>query len=262
MWSSANRLRRACRLRPLRGANLGSLASYPFEGCVIRIVVLAERVASFGLIAQDAYAMTDPIVPPRAHDRGVRRFREPRTRSQAGPEGRFDIELVLKRLLEKGRIVFKRAYCDWTRYQDSMREFHRQGFELIDIPHRRCPARTARTSAWSSMRWTSATRRSTSTPSRCHGRQRLLAARLEAEREQQAGDRLRRAELDVRPARQQLRRVHLLRRPARVQKRTQTRAASRRRRAPTKRQQAGCPRSAAGRDARWSRTTIRCGARS
>jgi len=48
--------------------------------------------------------------------------------------GRFDIELVLKRLLEKGRIVGKRAYCDWTRYRQFMMEFHKQGFEMIDIP--------------------------------------------------------------------------------------------------------------------------------
>jgi uncharacterized protein (TIGR00288 family) len=37
-------------------------------------------------------------------------------------------------LLEKGRIVFKRAYCDWRNYEDSMREFHAQGVEMIDIP--------------------------------------------------------------------------------------------------------------------------------
>jgi uncharacterized protein (TIGR00288 family) len=49
-------------------------------------------------------------------------------------KGRFEIELVLKRLLERGRIVFKRAYCDWTRYRDFMNEFHRLGFEMIDIP--------------------------------------------------------------------------------------------------------------------------------
>jgi len=49
-------------------------------------------------------------------------------------KGRFEIELVLKRLLERGRIVFKRAYCDWTRYQNFMNEFHRLGFEMIDIP--------------------------------------------------------------------------------------------------------------------------------
>jgi len=48
--------------------------------------------------------------------------------------GKFQIQLVLKRLLEKGRIVFKRAYCDWTNYHDAMREFHAQGVEMIDIP--------------------------------------------------------------------------------------------------------------------------------
>jgi uncharacterized protein (TIGR00288 family) len=49
-------------------------------------------------------------------------------------KGRFEVELVLKRLLERGRIVFKRAYCDWTRFQNFMREFHMQGFEMVDIP--------------------------------------------------------------------------------------------------------------------------------
>ncbi len=48
--------------------------------------------------------------------------------------GDFKIQLVLKRLLEKGRIVYKRAYCDWRNYQDAVREFHAQGIELIDIP--------------------------------------------------------------------------------------------------------------------------------
>ena len=47
---------------------------------------------------------------------------------------RFEIELVLKRLLEKGRIVYKRAYCDWSNYREAVREFHSQGIELIDIP--------------------------------------------------------------------------------------------------------------------------------
>jgi uncharacterized protein (TIGR00288 family) len=48
--------------------------------------------------------------------------------------GDFQIELVLKRLLEKGRIVYKRAYCDWSRYRNAVREFHSQGIELVDIP--------------------------------------------------------------------------------------------------------------------------------
>lgn len=47
---------------------------------------------------------------------------------------RFEIQLVLKRLLEKGRIVFKRAYCDWGRYRDAVTPFHKAGIEMIDIP--------------------------------------------------------------------------------------------------------------------------------
>lgn len=48
--------------------------------------------------------------------------------------GRFKIDLILKRLLEKGRIVVKRAYCDWSNYRDDVRDFHGHGIELIDIP--------------------------------------------------------------------------------------------------------------------------------
>jgi uncharacterized protein (TIGR00288 family) len=51
--------------------------------------------------------------------------------------GKFQIQLILKRLLEKGRIVFKRAYCDWRNYQDAVKEFHAQGIEMIDIPQSR-----------------------------------------------------------------------------------------------------------------------------
>ena len=49
--------------------------------------------------------------------------------------GPFNIELVLKRLLEKGRIVFKRAYCDWSQYRKDVVDFHSRGIELVDIPH-------------------------------------------------------------------------------------------------------------------------------
>lgn len=48
--------------------------------------------------------------------------------------GKFQFELILRRLLEKGRIVFKRAYCDWNKYQDSVKQFHMRGVEMIDIP--------------------------------------------------------------------------------------------------------------------------------
>ena len=49
-------------------------------------------------------------------------------------KGNFKIDLVMRRLLEKGRIVFKRAYCDWGKYRNAVREFHAQGVELVDIP--------------------------------------------------------------------------------------------------------------------------------
>ena len=45
-----------------------------------------------------------------------------------------NIDLILKRLLEKGRIVYKRAYCDWSQYRGDVREFHARGIELVDIP--------------------------------------------------------------------------------------------------------------------------------
>jgi uncharacterized protein (TIGR00288 family) len=51
--------------------------------------------------------------------------------------GSFRIDLVLKRLLEKGRLVYKRAYCDWKNYRDEVRIFHGLGIELIDIPQSR-----------------------------------------------------------------------------------------------------------------------------
>jgi uncharacterized protein (TIGR00288 family) len=51
--------------------------------------------------------------------------------------GKFQVQLILKRLLEKGRLVYKRAYCDWGNYRDAVKEFHGQGIELIDIPQTR-----------------------------------------------------------------------------------------------------------------------------
>jgi uncharacterized LabA/DUF88 family protein len=49
---------------------------------------------------------------------------------------KFDIHLVLQRLIEKGRIVYKKAYADWTRYGEYKREFHEAAIELVDIPQR------------------------------------------------------------------------------------------------------------------------------
>jgi uncharacterized protein (TIGR00288 family) len=47
----------------------------------------------------------------------------------------FDIEKVLVRLLLKGHIVVKKAYCDFDRYKDFKRGLHEAAFELIEIPH-------------------------------------------------------------------------------------------------------------------------------
>ena len=48
---------------------------------------------------------------------------------------KFDIKLVLERLLLKGSIVVKKAYCDWDRYKSFKSTMHEANFELIEIPH-------------------------------------------------------------------------------------------------------------------------------
>ena len=47
----------------------------------------------------------------------------------------FDIDKVLERLLLKGAIVVKKAYCDWERYKEFKRPMHEAAFEMIEIPH-------------------------------------------------------------------------------------------------------------------------------
>lgn len=47
----------------------------------------------------------------------------------------FDVELVIERLLDKGKIVVKKAYADWERYKSARRALHEAAFELIEIPH-------------------------------------------------------------------------------------------------------------------------------
>src|SRR4030043_1075002 len=49
---------------------------------------------------------------------------------------RFDIQKVLERLVEKGKIIVKKAYADWTEYSDYKRALHEAAIELIDIPRR------------------------------------------------------------------------------------------------------------------------------
>ncbi len=48
---------------------------------------------------------------------------------------KFDIDKVLERLLLKGNIVVKKAYCDWARYREFKSPMHEASFELIEIPH-------------------------------------------------------------------------------------------------------------------------------
>jgi uncharacterized protein (TIGR00288 family) len=48
---------------------------------------------------------------------------------------RFDMKKVLERLLVKGSIVVKKAYCDWERYKEFKAPMHEAAFEMIEIPH-------------------------------------------------------------------------------------------------------------------------------
>src|SRR5207237_10172723 len=46
----------------------------------------------------------------------------------------FEVKLVLERLLEKGKIIVRRAYADWNRFTEYKRPFHAWAIELIDVP--------------------------------------------------------------------------------------------------------------------------------
>jgi hypothetical protein len=47
----------------------------------------------------------------------------------------FDTGLVLARLLDKGKVIVKKAYSDWERYKSAKKPLHEAGFELIEVPH-------------------------------------------------------------------------------------------------------------------------------
>ena len=176
-------------------------------------------------------------------------------------KGNFKIDLVLRRLLEKGRIVYKRAYCDWGKYRNARPRVPRAGRrddrhpavegerqEQRGHPHGGRRARPLSPEA--AHRHVRAALR----------RQRLLAAGREAQGERQARDRLRREELDLRSADRELRRVHLLRRPGARRREAEAHAAEgrdhRRVEAPGGRRRS-CSRSCA----RSSATTTPSGAR-
>jgi hypothetical protein len=136
----------------------------------------------------------------------------------------FDIQKVLERLLLKGSIVVKKAYCDWDRYKGFKAAMHEAAFELIEIPARapvrqelrghphggRCPGPLLHQVACRHLR--------------DHQRRlRLLAAGQQTAREQQGRDRRWREEFHLGPADRQLRRVRLLRRPGALVKTTMQR---------------------------------------
>ena len=52
------------------------------------------------------------------------------------PRVRFQIDLVLKRLVEKGKVIVKKAYADWYSYDAYKKDLHEAGIELIEIPRR------------------------------------------------------------------------------------------------------------------------------
>src|SRR5262245_30940164 len=49
---------------------------------------------------------------------------------------KFDVNLVLERLLDKGKLLVKKAYADWSRYSDYKRAFHEAAIELIVVPQK------------------------------------------------------------------------------------------------------------------------------
>src|SRR5258708_1753786 len=53
-----------------------------------------------------------------------------------GRRDRFDIERVLERLVEKGKVVAKKAYADWSRFSTYTAPLHEAAIELIEIPRR------------------------------------------------------------------------------------------------------------------------------
>jgi uncharacterized LabA/DUF88 family protein len=46
----------------------------------------------------------------------------------------FDLQSSLDRLLEQGKVIFRRAYCDWSRFKEAKGHLHELGVELVDVP--------------------------------------------------------------------------------------------------------------------------------
>ena len=126
---------------------------------------------------------------------------------------KFDIGKVLERLLLKGSIVVKKAYCDWERYKAFKAPMHEASFELIEIPHVRQSGKNS-----------ADIRMVVDALDLCYTKSHVdtfviisgdsdfspLVSKLRENNKVVIG--VRRQELDVGPPHRQLRRVHLLRR--------------------------------------------------
>ncbi len=78
------------------------------------------------------------IMPMKSEDRNLALFCDFENVALGVRDARydkFDIGLILERLLLKGSIVVKKAYCDWDRYKQFKAGMHEAAFELIEIPH-------------------------------------------------------------------------------------------------------------------------------
>ena len=127
---------------------------------------------------------------------------------------KFDIGKVLERLLLKGSIVVKKAYCDWERYKGFKAPMHEASFELIEIPHVRQSGKNS-----------ADIRMVVDALDLCYTKSHVdtfviisgdsdfspLVSKLRENAKGVIG--VGRQELDVRPPDRELRRIHLLRRP-------------------------------------------------
>ena len=106
----------------------------------------------------------------------------------------FEIKLVLERLLEKGKIIVRRAYADWNRFTEYKRPFHEWAIELIDVPQSRYSGKNSADIRMVVDALDLAYGKTHIDSLRARLRRlRLLAARLQAPRERPVRDRARRA---------------------------------------------------------------------
>ena len=75
-------------------------------------------------------------MPPAPHERRIALFLdfENLVTNTGVTAASFDLTPALDQLLERGKVVFRRAYCDWSRFREAKSTLHQAGVELIDVP--------------------------------------------------------------------------------------------------------------------------------